>query len=87
MSDPEFEALLDKLTEEFESKEDETPPEKHVWESERVAEYECDDFRYRCAKCATRLTVRRDQSLASAMEEHGVLRNCAEQLLQEVEDY
>lgn len=87
MSDPEFEALLDKLTEEFESKEDETPVERHVWESERDVVFDCDDFKYRCAKCAVRLTVRRDQSLASAMEEQGVLSNCAEQLLQEVSDF
>lgn len=87
MSDPEFEALLDRLTEEFESQEDETPVDRHVWESEREVLFSCDDLKYRCTKCAVRLTVRMNQSIASAMEEQGVLSDCAEQLIQDVSGY
>lgn len=87
MSDPEFEALLDKMAEEMESEEDETPVEAHRWKVERKAMFDCDDSKYRCSKCNSRLTVRMDQSIAAAMEEQEVLRNCAEQLVQDVDAF
>ena len=84
MSDPEFEALLDRMAEEMESGEDDVPIEKHDWKVARETLYECDDSSYECGKCGVKLKVKSSQSLNAAMAEHGVLPNCAEQCLVEV---
>lgn len=82
MSDPEFEAMLDRMAEEMAEKgEEEIPLERHVWESDRETLFGCDDHKYRCGKCGSRLTVRADQSLNSAMDEQDVQRSCVEQTL------
>jgi uncharacterized paraquat-inducible protein A len=84
VSDPEFEALLDKMAEEMESEEDDVPIEKHDWKVARALLYECDDSSYECGKCGVKLRVKPRQSLNAAMEEQKVLVNCAEQCLLEV---
>lgn len=84
MSDPEFEALLDKMAEEMESEEDDIPIEKHDWKVAREAIFGCDDSSYECGKCGTKLMVKADQSLNAAVREQGVLENCAEQTVLEV---
>ncbi len=87
MSDPEFEALLDQMEAEMDLEEDETPVNVHRWEVMRKAMFDCDESKYQCSKCLAHLSVRSDQSIAAAMEEQDVLANCAEQLVQEVEDF
>jgi hypothetical protein len=84
MSDPEFEALLDKMAEEMGSEEDDVPVEKHDWRVLRETLFECDDSSYECGKCGVKLLVKSSQSLNAAMREHDVLPNCAEQCLKEV---
>lgn len=84
MSDPEFEALLDKMAEEMKSEEDDVPVEKHDWKVARELLYGCDDSAYECGKCGVKLRVKARQSLNAAMGEQEVLTNCAEQCLLEV---
>lgn len=84
MSDPEFEALLDKMAEETESEEDDIPIEKHDWKVARETLFACDDSSYECEKCGVKLKVRANQSLNAAIREQGILENCAEQAFHEV---
>jgi len=87
VSDPEFEALLDKMEEEMGSEEDDVPLEKHDWKVARELLYECDDSAYECGKCGVKLRVKARQSLNAAMKEQKVLTNCAEQCLKEVSEF
>ena len=87
MSDPEFEALLDRMAEEMGSEEDDVPIEKHDWKVAREAVFECDDSSYECGKCGVKLAVKARQSLNAAMREHGVLPNCCEEAVRAVGEF
>lgn len=82
-AEDELNAFLDAM----EEPEDETPVEKHDWQSERAVMFGCDDQKFRCSKCAVRLTVRVDQSIKDAVEEQEVNPNCAEQLVNDMQDF
>ena len=88
VSDPEFEALLDKMAEEMEDTDiEDTPVDRHVWKVERLAQFSNDVSKYECGKCGAKLNVRPDQSIAAALQEQEVLENCAEHAVQAVTEF
>lgn len=90
-NDP-FAAMLDgMLASEGMSKDDEVgeknpEPELHDWESDRETLYSSDTYTLTCRKCIRSVGVQRDETVAQAMQRHGVARDCSVQITAEVMD-